>query len=230
MARAVRWALVAVLVGIVGVAPVVYFRCLYAHSKRLRVVVPGRVYRSGQMTAEGLADAVARLGIRTVINVQDEFPDPDLDVNFWSTRTVKERAWCEQLGVRYVHLKPELISRRLVPRFRPPVIEEFLAIMDDPASYPVLVHCHAGLHRTGVLIAVYRMEYQGWTPARAWADMRANGFGPWVGTAANDYVTQFVLSYRRGQRRTGGPEPDGSTAADGPAVPWRTPPSVGQEP
>jgi hypothetical protein len=230
MTRAVRGALVAVLVvGIVAAAPVVYFRYLYTHSKRLRVVDPGRVYRSGQMTAEGLADAVARYGIRTVLNVQDEFPDPDLYLHFWTTRIVKERACCANLGVRYVHLKPELISRRLVPQCRPPVIEEFLAIMDDPASYPVLVHCHAGLHRTGVLIAVYRMEYQGWTAAQAWADMRANGFGPWVGTAANDYVTQFVLTYRPGLRRSGAPAA-GGTPSGSLAVPWRTPSSPGQEP
>src|SRR5262249_9459182 len=161
-------------------------------------------------------DAVARYGIRTVLNVQDEFPDPDLDLTFWTSRTVKERAWCDRLGVRYVHLKPELISRRLVPRCRPPVIEEFLAVLDDPASYPVLAHCHAGLHRTGVLIAVYRMEYQGFSPAEAWADLRANGFGPWVGTAANDYVRQFVLTYRPGVRRTGGP---GGGAAPAPPSP-----------
>jgi protein tyrosine phosphatase (PTP) superfamily phosphohydrolase (DUF442 family) len=200
MGRAVRWALVAAVVLIVGVAPIVYYRSLYAHSKRLRIVVPGRVYRSGQMTAEGLADAIARYGIRTVLNVQDEFPDPDLDWTFWTFDTIKERAWCEQLGVRYIHLKPELISRRLVPEYRPPCIEEFLAIMDDPASYPVLVHCHAGLHRTGVLIAVYHMEYEGWTPEQAWADMHAHGFGPWVGSSANDYVKQYVLTYRRGLR------------------------------
>jgi hypothetical protein len=205
MARAVRWALVTALVGIIGVAPVVYFRYLYGHGKRLRVVVPGRVYRGGQLTADGLADAVRRHGLRCVVNVQDEFPDPDLDCHFLGCRTVKEKAWCEKLGVRYVHLKPELISRKLVPQCRPPAIDEFLALMDDPATYPVLIHCHAGLHRTGVLIAVYHMEYEGWTPAQAWADMRANGFGPWVGTAANDYVTQYVLTYRRGLRRGGVP-------------------------
>src|SRR5262249_1994024 len=84
---------------------------------------------------------------------------------------------------------------------RPPAIDDFLEVLDDPAAYPVLIHCHAGLHRTGILAAVYRMEHQGWTPAEAWQEMRAHGFGPWGGTAANDYVTQYGLNYRRGQRR-----------------------------
>jgi tyrosine-protein phosphatase SIW14 len=228
MATAVRWALVAALVVIVGVAPVVYFRIVYAHSKRLREVEPGRFYRGGQMTAEGFTDAVHHYHLRTIVNVQDEFPDPDLDKSFWGTGTVKERTLCASLGVRYVHLRPDLVSRRLVPECRPATIEEFLAVMDDPTNYPVLIHCHAGLHRTGVLAAVYRMEYQGWTPAEAWQEMRAHGFGPWAGSAANDYVTQYVLTYRRGLRRAGSNGPDGSTAS--PPVPSRPTSTPGQEP
>jgi protein-tyrosine phosphatase len=200
MKRAIQWALAGTMVVIVLVAPVVYFRIVYAHSKRLREVGPGRFYRSGQMTAEGLRDAVQQYGIRTVMNVQDEYPDPDLDINFWTTETVKETEVCRELGVRYVHIAPELISRKLVPQFRPPAIDQFLAILDKEESYPVLMHCHAGLHRTGVLTAVYRMEYQNYSRLEAWWDMRANGFGPWVGTVANDYVKQYVTTYVRGVR------------------------------
>ena len=75
-----------------------------------------------------------------------------------------------------------------------------LAVFDDPASYPVLIHCKAGLHRTGCMAAVYRMEYQGWTPRQAVAEMRANGFAATDCTSANDYIYQYVTSYRPGQR------------------------------
>jgi hypothetical protein len=196
MAGAARWALAAAFVVGVAAAPVVYFRSLYAHSKRLREIVPGRVYRSGQLTAEGFADAVARFHLRTIVNVQDDFPDPDLDLSFTDGRTVKESELCERLGVRYVHLAPDLVSRRLAAKVPPRVIGQFLAVMDDEANYPVLIHCHAGLHRTGVLSAVYRMEYQGWSPDAAFRELKAHGFGPWACTAANDYVTQYVLTYR----------------------------------
>jgi protein tyrosine/serine phosphatase len=64
----------------------------------------------------------------------------------------------------------------------------------------VLIHCRAGLHRTGVMTAVYRMEYEGWTPGQAIEDLKANGFGEWPCTAANDYITQYILSYKRGLR------------------------------
>lgn len=200
MTVVVRTILIAALVGILGVAPVVCFRCVYDTHKRLRIVEDGRVYRSGQMTADGFTDAVKRYHLRTIVNVQDEVPDPDIGLSFWSRRSIKESELCRRLGVQYVHLKPILIARHLVPKQRPPVIEDLLEILDDEENYPLLIHCHAGLHRTGLLTAIYRMEYQGWSIGRALREMKAEGFGPWVATSANDYVTQFVLTYRRGLR------------------------------
>ncbi len=201
MSAVLRGALVAAIVGVVVVAPVVVYRCTYTQTKRLRDVTPGRVYRSGQMTADGFADAVARYGIRTVINLQDEYPDPDVRKHSLGGGTIKEQELCRNLGVRYVYMPPDLISRRLTPRQRPKAIDRFLALMDDPASYPVLVHCKAGLHRTGVMVAVYRMEYEGWTPRQALEELRDNGFGEWASSAANDYISQYVLTYRRGLRQ-----------------------------
>jgi protein-tyrosine phosphatase len=73
--------------------------------------------------------------------------------------------------------------------------------MDDPDIYPVLIHCRAGLHRTGVLTAVYRMEYQGWDMPAALREVKRNGFGETTCTTANPYVDQYVLRYQPGLRR-----------------------------
>jgi hypothetical protein len=201
MERLVRWALIALIVGIVVIAPIVFYRAVYAHDKRLREVTPGLVYRSGQLTAEGFIDACRSLGIKTIINLQDDFPDPDLSYRFLNWRTIKESDLCHMIGVRYVFIGPDLTWRRRVGRDRPEAIEQFLAVMDDPDSYPVLLHCKAGLHRTGCLAAVYRMEYEGWTPEQAVREMKANGFGEWACTSDNDYVLQYVLTYKRGVRK-----------------------------
>jgi protein tyrosine/serine phosphatase len=196
MSRALRWALVACIICIVVVIPVVYYRSAYAYGKRLRVIVPDRVYRSGQMTAEGLTEAVRRFHLKTIINVQDDFPDPDLERSFWDQRTIKESELCQQLHIRFVQLAPDLISRREIPQHRPATIDQFLDLMDDECIYPVLIHCKAGLHRTGVLAAVYRMEYQGWSHEDAYNELRAHGFGEWVSSCSNDYIKQYVLSYQ----------------------------------
>jgi tyrosine-protein phosphatase SIW14 len=201
MSALVRWALALAVAAAVLVVPLAFYRVVYVHGKRLREVSPDRVYRSGQMTADGFADAIARHSIHTVINLQDEYEDPDVSLDYFGTGTVKESELCRGLGVRYVFLPPDLISRRRVPAERPAAIDRLLRLLDDPATYPVLFHCRAGLHRTGVMVAVYRMEYEGWSPRAALEELRVNGFGEWDSCAANDYITQYILTFRRGLRR-----------------------------
>jgi len=197
------WVLVVSLSAFLIGVPFVYYRYQYADNKRLRAVQPGVFYRSGQLTVDGFTDAVLRFRIRTIINAQDELPDPDVEHNLFSSGTMKESELCQQLGVRYVHLAPDLVERWRVPQARPQALNEFLAIMDDPANYPVLLHCRAGLHRTGVLAAAYRMEYQGWSSAEALQELREHGFGQFFCSSANDYVNQYVLKYRPGVRPPG---------------------------
>jgi protein tyrosine phosphatase (PTP) superfamily phosphohydrolase (DUF442 family) len=197
MARYPRGALLVAIVFVVVVVPFVYYRATYAHAKRLRVVAPGRLYRSGQMTVAGFEDAVRRYGIRLIVNLQDEYPDPDVSCGYFDRSSVKETDICRRLGVRYVFLSLDTLPRRQVPAHRPAAIEEMLRLFDDESNYPMLIHCRAGLHRTGCMAAIYRMEYEGWTPEQAVEEMKTHGFGDVACSAANDYVYQYVLTYRR---------------------------------
>ena len=172
------------------------FRAEYTHGKRLRTVEEGRFYRSGQLTEAGFREAVRDLGIRTIINVQDDIPDPNVWHGHLDRSTVKESALCKQLDVRYVWLPPDLVEPREVENQRPVAIDQMLELLDDESVYPVLLHCKAGLHRTGVLTAIYRMEYQGWSRQAAFRELRAHGFGDWVSTTANPYIDQYVFRYR----------------------------------
>jgi protein tyrosine/serine phosphatase len=206
MGAAVRVILIVAVVTLVVGVPFLDARVEYAHHKRLREVEPGKLYRSGQLTVEGFRDAVTRLGIRTIVNCQNELPgedvfaDPRVALSFWDRHTIRESALCTDLGVKYLHLEPDLCSNRADPHARPKVIGEFLKIMDERQNWPVLLHCKAGLHRTGVLAAVYRMEYQDWDATAAIAELKAHGFGDVACTAANDYIQQYVLDYRPRKR------------------------------
>jgi len=200
MSAVCRWTCGLLIAALVTVVPTVRYRWVYTHSKRLREVEPGLFYRSGQMTADGFAEAAARLHFRTIVNLQDEYPDPDVCVHYFGKATIKESELCRQLGARYVYIPPDLISRRRVGPYRPEAIDRFLAIMDDPVNFPVLIHCRAGLHRTGVMAAVYRMEYDHWTPYEAIEELKDNGFGEWPCSSANDYITQYILAYKPGIR------------------------------
>jgi protein tyrosine/serine phosphatase len=193
------------------VVPFIHYRAAYAHGKRIHEVSPGVLYRCGQLTEEGFADIVERYHIRTIINAQDEFPDPDIEAGYFDRHTRKESELCRRLGVRYVFLPPDLMDQRRLPAGRPAAIDRLLTILDDPANHPVLIHCHAGLHRTGCYTAVYRMEYEGWSPRQAIAELKANGFGEFVCSSANEYILQYILTYRPGERRDWEPtlQPEG---------------------
>jgi hypothetical protein len=192
-----RWAFGLALGVFLVLVPFVHYRMVYTHGKRLREVTPGVLYRCGQLTVAGFTDAVEGFGIRTFVNLQDEYPDPDVTFGYFDTRTIKESELCRQLGVRYVYIAPDLLPGPQAATQRPAAIARFLAILDDPANHPVLIHCRAGLHRTGVMTAVYRLEYEGWEPRRALAEMKENGFGEWACSSANKYVAQYVLGYTR---------------------------------
>jgi protein-tyrosine phosphatase len=199
MSRKIEWLLGSVVFFMVVVVPVVHYRWVYTHGKRLREVVSGVLYRSGEMTADGFIEAVNTYHFRTIVNLQDEWSDPDLSWGYFDTHTIKESELCKQFGVRYVYMPPDLVPHPI--GHRPEAIDRFLKLMDDKSAYPVLIHCRAGLHRTGVMTAVYRMEYQGWSHRRAIEDLKANGFGEWPCTSANEYITQYILTYERGLRQ-----------------------------
>jgi tyrosine-protein phosphatase SIW14 len=183
--------------------PYVYYRYNYSNAKRLRPVVAGRVYRSGCLTADGFKTAIRKYGIKTVINLQEEAVDPDLPANYFDRATrIRESELCASLGARLEFVFVDLVPRNRVGKERPATLDRFLEIMDNPANYPVLIHCKAGLHRTGVLSAVYRIEYEQWHRLDAWHELRAHGFGEFTSDATNDYIAQYILRYEPGVRRS----------------------------
>jgi protein tyrosine/serine phosphatase len=196
------------------VVPYVYYRVTYTHSKRMRVVTQEKVYRSGCMTAQGFRDAIKEFKIRTIINLRDEAPNPDLPENYFDRTTTPEKRLCEEMGVKFIYIGLDLVNADKYPAERPKAIDEFLKIMDDPANYPVLFHCQAGLHRTGMLAAIYRMEYDGWSVSRAMRELKAHGFGEYNSTSADPFITQYVLTFQPHRRDLGLARDDGPPAVN----------------
>ncbi|MGF1580402.1 MAG: tyrosine-protein phosphatase [Gemmataceae bacterium] len=190
-----RWLGGIAMAGSIVVIPFLYHRHLYSSIKRLRVVEPGKFYRSGRATGPGLERTLQRYKIKTVINLMNEEQEPQLAKGFFDPRTISQREICERNDVKMVYLFVDLISRYKVGQERPKAIAEFLKIMDDPKNHPVLLHCRAGLHRTGILSAIYRMEYNKWSRELAWKELRAHGFGEHNCYADNDYITQYICQY-----------------------------------
>ena len=69
---------------------------------------------------------------------------------------------------------------------------EFLKDVDDPANGVVYVHCAGGRHRTGSMIAVYRMTHDGWTADQAFQEMKRYDFEYGMGHGSlRNYVYAF---------------------------------------
>lgn len=118
-------------------------------------ISPG-LYRSGQPTAEGFAQA-KKLGIKTILNLR------------WGA---SDREELQGLGLKYYHIS-----------FNPWIVDEdevveFLQIVMDPTHQPVLVHCQRGADRTGMMVAVYRHLVQSWPMERAKKEMGRFDFHP----------------------------------------------------
>ena len=120
------------------------------------------LYRGGQPSPEGIRQ-LAQMGIKTVINLRQP-----------SRTSALERRLVEQLGMRWVNLPMWFWWR---PSDRQ--IRQFLAMTADPASRPVFVHCRQGWNRAGILVAVYRVVHNGWTPRRAYQEARQQGLVSW---------------------------------------------------
>jgi len=117
-------------------------------------------YYRGALPHETDYPALARLGVKTMIDLADNDGDSS------------EQRLAETAGMKFFKLA---MNTRVVPTAGQ--IATFLSIVDDPANQPVYVHCVGGRHRTGVMTAIYRMLEDKWTPDQAFKEMKSYKFG-----------------------------------------------------
>lgn len=120
--------------------------------------VDDKLYRSEQLTTKDLA-LLERASIKTIVNLR--FFDRDDDK--------------QAFGATAVHLvNTPLLTWSIKPDDLAKVLYTIRHAQKDGA---VLVHCYHGSDRTGVVVAMYRVIYQGWSVADAKAEMQQGDFG-----------------------------------------------------
>jgi tyrosine-protein phosphatase SIW14 len=138
-------------------------------------------YRGAQPLGHDYAD-LAALGVKTVIDLTDDDGE------------ASEPSMVKRAGMQSIKIP---MNGRVPPTQAQ--LEQFLKIVNDPASQPVYVHCVGGKHRTGVMTAAYRMTHDGWTSDKAFSEMKRYKFGM---DMLHPEFKRFVYNYK--------PEPKGS--------------------
>jgi protein tyrosine/serine phosphatase len=131
------------------------------------------LYRGGQPTEAGLKQLV-QLRIKTIVNLRDN-----------DDRASVEGAATVAAGLRYFNLP--------LSDFHKPNDQEvahILSIINAPENQPVFVHCKRGADRTGTIIAIYRIEHDGWTDHQAKQEAERFGLGFWQ-LRMKDYISDY---------------------------------------
>lgn len=91
-------------------------------------------------------------------------------------------------------------------------VTQFLKLVNDPANWPVYVHCQGGRHRTGVMTAVYRMTNESWSANRAYDEMKRYHFEGFPGhPVLKDFVYQFYSQLNQTRQASDRPSENTST-------------------
>lgn len=114
-------------------------------------------YRGAQPLPDDF-QSLKDVGIRTIVDLRDDPAD-------------YEKANAEAVGLKYVNIP---MSGYKTPKMSD--INAFLALVNNPDTGTIYVHCKAGIHRTGVMGAAYRYTKSGWDYDKAYKEMKNYNF------------------------------------------------------
>lgn len=117
------------------------------------------IYRGQRPEEEGIK-FLAAAGFKTVLNLEDD--DDAVSDEYQVAKTV---------GLRFIS-KP--MSGFWAPSDK--TVNGALAVLKNPANYPVFVHCQHGQDRTGLIVGLHRVESEGWPAQKAYDEMLELGF------------------------------------------------------
>ena len=165
------------LMGVGSAAGVEISRLCLTHN--LHAVIPGKVYRSAQLTPTDLEKVVRAHGIRTVVNLRgvcDPTPWYLQECRATHELEIQQADICLSAG----RLPSDVELRRLVRTL-------------DETEYPILLHCFRGADRTGMASALVLLLQGEVTFAEARRQLGPRYGHARIGRPA--YLDQFLDSY-----------------------------------
>lgn len=143
--------------------------------RRLRVVVPGKLYRGSAPSPLEVSELKDKLGIKKIVSL-DKISGDKID-----------RA-CKLLGIEHVKVYIDFSRANLIQALHHNLKQLFID------GGPTYVHCHEGKDRTGLMIALFKCKYMGMDPHKALQEAQSLGFGIGVPPATKHLFEKLILS------------------------------------
>ncbi len=145
--------------------------------KRFGVVVPGKIYRSGQLTERMLRKTLPKHGVTTIVDLQlNDFQDELLQ---------GEMRFAAENGIRHFRFGLGGDGTGDVDRY----VDAVATLIEcERTNQPVLVHCAAGTQRTGGTVACYRLLVEGADPEAVVAELKEYEWEPEGDQELVDYL------------------------------------------
>lgn len=167
--RWTRFTHIALVVVVIGAGIWIWEELLEDHiiPKRWGVVEPGKIYRSGQLSATLVKKTLKKHNIAVIVNLCGNVPgDKDQEA---------EKRAAAELGIEMLRFPLKGNGTGDIRNYA----QAIAAIVDaKKQGKPVLVHCAAGAQRTGGVIACYRVLVEKKPPSFAYTELVRYGWDP----------------------------------------------------
>ena len=130
-------------------------------NHNFETITEGKVYKSGVLPPDQIESYVKKYHIKSIVDLR--FPGTGDDVNNpedAAELVAEKNAVAKIKGVNYFNDGSDQVPNK-------ENLLLFYKIMDNPANYPVLIHCYHGVGRAELYSAVYRIEYENWDKEEA---------------------------------------------------------------
>ena len=122
-------------------------------------VVQDEIYRGAQPTDAGISQ-LKKAGFKTVLNLRND-----------SVQSIAESKAVKNLGLTYQHVP---MSSFFAPSDAD--MNSIQVMLNRTDLQPLFVHCKHGEDRTGLVVGLYRVFSQGYSPEAAYSEMLNLGF------------------------------------------------------
>jgi len=157
-------------------------------NHNFETITEGKVYKSGVIPPDELESYVKKYKIKSIVDLR--FPGTGDDVNNPEDAAELEAekiAIAKINGVNYFNDGSDQVPTKAN-------LNLFYDIMDNPANYPVLIHCYHGVGRAELYASVYRIEYENWDQDEARTSTRF--FTRWssfdLGRPKGDFLHTYI--------------------------------------